>query len=123
MKRSNCLASRFSIHLVTSKPLTSPANLVANCEQSKRVMGPMPLCPRMTPCQVSSVPIPTGVTNPMPVMTTRLFCMCLDVIDRVLDRLDLFGVLVWDLDLECLLERKHQLDDRERIGFQILGER
>src|SRR5262249_34014165 len=123
MKRSYVLASRFSIHLVMSKFFTSPANLVANCEQSNCVMGPMPLCPRTRPCQVSSVPMPSGVARPIPVTTTRLFCMCFYVINRVLDGLDLLGVLVRDLDLERFFEREHELDDRQRIGLEVLGER
>src|SRR5437867_3494524 len=109
MNRSNCLASRFSIQRPTSKPLTSPAKWVANCEASKCVMGAMPLRPRRSACQVSSVPTPQGVTRPMPVTTTLRVTvhLCgdadavsmrvgLDVVDGVLDRLDLLGVLVGD---------------------------
>src|SRR5437879_2838982 len=101
MKRSNCRASRFSIQRVTSNPLTSPANRVANCEQSKCVMGAIPLWPRTSACQVSSVPTPQGVTRPMPVTTTLRVTIHLsgdahgvsvrvglDVVDGVLDGLD-----------------------------------
>ncbi len=40
-------------------------------EQSNSVMGPMPLSPASSARQLSAVPMPTGVTSPMPVMTTR----------------------------------------------------
>ena len=71
--------------------------------------------------------MPTGDTTPIPVTTTRLitpsapFCpspiccsaaairlgMALDIVDGVLHRPDLFGVLIRDLDPELLLQRHH----------------
>ncbi len=39
--------------------------------ESKSVMGAMPLSPASSARQVSAVPMPTGVTRPRPVMTTR----------------------------------------------------
>ena len=63
-------ASRDVIQRVGSKPFTSPAKCVANAVWSKWVMGPMPDLPARSPCQVSSVPMATGVTSPMPVTTT-----------------------------------------------------
>ena len=71
MNRSTCLASREVIQRVGSQLLISPANLVAKFEASKWVIGPMPERPSMRPFQVSSVPMPTGVTRPTPVITTR----------------------------------------------------
>ena len=75
MNRSIVLASREVIHCVGSQPLTSPANFVAKFETSKRVIGPMPERPSRSPFQVSSVPMPTGVTRPTPVITTRRLAM------------------------------------------------
>src|SRR6478672_5572897 len=134
MKRSMVFASREVIQRVTSKPLTSPAKCVANREWSKWVMGPMPDLPASSPCHVSSVPTAIGVTSPIPVTTTlramrdaslsaRLLRVRFDVVDGVPDGLDLLGVLVRDLDLELLFEREHQLDDRQRVRLQVLGER
>src|ERR1022692_3426961 len=37
---------------------------------SKAVIGPMPLLPARTPCQVASVPMPTEDSKPTPVTTT-----------------------------------------------------
>src|SRR5262245_12554440 len=125
--RSRLLASRLSIQRVASKFFTSPANLVAKSLVSKSVMGAMPDVPAVTAVHVSSTPIASGVTSPIPVTTTlRAFMLRLrvrlDVFDRVFHGLDLLGVLVGDLDAEVLFERQHQLDHRQRVGFQIVGE-
>src|SRR6266568_8707071 len=116
-------------------------------------MGPMPLWPWTRACQFSSIPTPSGVTSPIPVMTTlrmsspkivvggptncqtrdepssrgtaRRFLLLdvrLHVIDRVLDGLDLLGVLVGDLDVEGLLEREHELDDGQGVRLEIVDE-
>jgi hypothetical protein len=61
----------FGIHCSGAKPFTSPAMRAGNVLASKSVMGPMPERASSTDVQVSSVPIPFGVTRPMPVMTTR----------------------------------------------------
>src|SRR5262249_13782331 len=109
----------------------------------------MPLFPSTSARQFSSTPIPSGVTRPMPVMTT--LCMLsfwskvrptasrtgqapapsgyllldvgLDVVDGILDGLDLLGILLGDLDVERLLERQNQLHDGERIFFEVVNER
>src|SRR6185503_18843787 len=144
-KRSRCLSSRLSKNRDASQFLTSHANLVANWEASNSVIGPAPLRPASSADQVVSRSLPTGVTRPIPVMTTRrmamlyrtrpglacpwratarrLFRMGLDVVRRVLDRLDLLGVLLGDRDLELLLEREHELDDGQRVRLQVVDER
>src|SRR3954452_1034313 len=105
MKRSISLSFFFSMKRVPSQSFTSPANRTRNAEQSKRVIGAMPLCPSSRAAHDSARPVPTGVTRPMPVMTTRsmssylerrelLLSVLLDVVDRVLDGADLLGVLV-----------------------------
>jgi hypothetical protein len=45
--------------------------LVGSGEASKRVMGPIPDFPWISAAQNSSAVLPTGVTAPTPVMTTR----------------------------------------------------
>src|SRR5882672_7355365 len=47
-------------------------------------MGAMPDCPRNNACQVASVPMPTGLTRPIPVTTIwRLLTMaCVRCIDH-----------------------------------------
>src|SRR5688500_14082804 len=110
----------------------------------------MPDLPSSMPPQLCSLPIPTGVTRPTPVITARRFDMNLwpssielrarpvpvadaragggllgarlDVVDGVAHGLDLLRVLVRDLDLEGLFERQDQLDDGQRVGLQVLGE-
>src|SRR5258708_25502908 len=97
--------------------------------------------------KASLVPTPTGVTSPMPVMTTRsmtricenfglaarpegptdaalplLLSVLLDVVDRVLHGPDLLGVLVGDVDFERLFEREHELDQTERVGAEVVDE-
>jgi hypothetical protein len=38
----------------------------------KLLISATPDCPAQSACQLSSTPIPSGVTSPIPVMTTRL---------------------------------------------------
>src|SRR5205809_5532958 len=74
MKESIFLTSFFSNHCSGSKFLTSAAILVENCVVSKREILETPLRPSQRPFHVSSVPVPSAVTNPTPVTTTLLFC-------------------------------------------------
>src|SRR5579863_8922901 len=71
MKRSSSLSFFRSIQRVGSQSLTSPAIRTRKAEQSKRVMPATPLRPSSKALHDSAVPTPTGVTRPMPVMTTR----------------------------------------------------
>ncbi len=48
--------------------------------------------------------------------------MPLDVVDGVLNRADLLGVFVRDVDLERLFEGKDELDQPKRIRAQIVDE-
>src|SRR5574338_46822 len=127
-KRSTCLSSRLSNHLLGSQLFTSHANFVANSEASNWVIGPAPFLPASNEAHVDSISFPIGVTRPMPVTTTRRririsyrgrrrvsLRVGLDVVRGVLDRLDLLGVFLRNRDLEFLLEREHQLDDGERV--------
>src|SRR5712691_8882513 len=74
MNESIFLTSFFSNQRSGSKSLTSAAILVENCVVSKRVILVTPLRPSHRPFQVSSVPVPSAVTNPTPVTTTLFFC-------------------------------------------------
>src|SRR3954467_9054582 len=109
MKMSIFLTSFFSMNASGSKPLTSPAMRVANCEASNLVIVSTPLRPSLIPSQFASVPIPSDDTRPMPVPPTRrLLVMSLllglgvgfDVLDRFLHPGDLLGILVGDFDTE-----------------------
>src|ERR1019366_5004369 len=128
VKRSISLSFFRSMKRVGSQPLTSPAMRTRKAEQSNSEMGPMPLCPASSALQDSAVPMPTGVTRPMPVMTTRsigdalLLSVLLDVVDGVLDGADLLRVFVRDVDLESLFERQHELHQAERVGTQVVDE-
>jgi hypothetical protein len=55
-----------------SKSLTMPPMRTGNVPASKVVIGPTPLRPASSACQVLSTSLPTGVTAPMPVIATRL---------------------------------------------------
>src|SRR5262245_30263223 len=73
MKESIFLTSFFSNQCRGSKPFTSAAILVENWVVSNREIAVMPLRPSQSAFHVSSVPVPSAVTNPTPVTTTRLF--------------------------------------------------
>src|SRR5712691_9966952 len=81
--------------------------------------------------------MPSGVTSPMPVTTTRLMpgrtppgllpwrpttrsAMRLDEADRVLDGHDLLGRVIRDFAPEFLFEGHHQLDRVKAVGPQIV---
>ena len=76
MKRSTVFASRESSSAWDRSPCTSPANCVANAVWSNCVIGPMPDLPASEPLHVSSVPMASGVTSPMPVTTTLRAMRC-----------------------------------------------
>src|SRR5215467_105695 len=138
MKRSIFLSSFFSTIRSGSNPLTSPAMRVSRRFASKRVMGPIPDRPAQMAVQYSGTELPTGVSTPSPVTTTRAsdracsrptritpslsLGVVLDVLDRVPDRRDLLGILVRDLDVELLFEGHDQLDRVQRVGSQVFDE-
>src|SRR5437870_1363073 len=132
MKMSIFLTSFFSMNASGSKPFTSPAMRVANCDASNLVIVVTPLHPALSAFQFASVPIPSDDTRPMPVTTTRrvlamslLFALGvrLDVLDGFLYTRDLLSILVRNLDAELLFERHHELDGVERVGAEIVHER
>src|SRR5579884_3451192 len=105
-------------------------------------MGPMPLRPAIRFAQTSSVPMPHAQTRPTPVTTTRRFTarlphagsspgrsiplglgMLFDVVDGVLDRRNLLGVLVRNFDSEGFLERHDQLDGVQRVRTEVVDKR
>src|SRR6185312_1039522 len=100
-------------------------------------------------CQVISRPQPTGVTRPMPVMTTRRSAIdfsaelrkpsataslpktvrrpsaveaFFDELHRIADGLDVLGRVVGDLDVEFLFEGHNQFDVIEAVCAQIVDE-
>src|SRR5258705_4677709 len=74
---------------------------------SNFVIGPMPDLPCVSADQNSSTVLPTGVSAPMPVTTTRrgstALRVVLDVLDGVADGHDVPGLLASDLDVRGLL--------------------
>src|SRR2546427_9797558 len=74
MNESIFLTSFLSNQRGGSKFLTSAAILVENLVVSNREIIVTPLRPSHRPFHVSSVPVPSAVTNPTPVTTTLLFC-------------------------------------------------
>src|SRR3954470_19947640 len=123
------------MYLFSSKLRTSPAMRVTYLNwplaslplTSNFVIGPTPDLPCLRDDQNSSVVLPTGVSAPRPVMTTRRSFMpglrvVLDVLDGVADGHDLLGVLVGDLDVEVLLQGHDELDGIEGVGAQVLDE-
>src|SRR5256885_9416095 len=119
MKVSMWRASFAGMYSSTLKPFTSPANLHAKFDGSNFVMVAMPDLPASRLDQPSATVLPTGLTRPSPVTTTRrrlmrilLSCSGLlvlhGVVDRQLHRRDLLGFLVGDFDLELVFECHHQ---------------
>src|SRR5262245_19215580 len=89
----------------------------------------MPWRPVVSPVQNSSRPVPTGVTGPMPVTTTRSPMpslrgseLLLDEGDGLSDRLDALHLLLGDVDAPLLLEGEHRLHEVEPVRVQVLGE-
>src|SRR5919201_2172051 len=127
-------ASFLSTYLSSSKLRTSPAMRVTNWYSpfavlvcaSNFVIGPMPDLPCISADQNSSTVLPTGVSAPRPVTTTRrggtALGIVLDVLDSVAHRHDLLGILVGDLDVEVLLQGHDELDRVEGVGAQIFDE-
>src|SRR5690349_22834170 len=107
------------------------------------VSGPTPERPVTIPSHVEATSPPSGVVAPSPVMTTSAVtvslpcpgprdtrarsrsCLALgldDVGDRVADRLEVLHLVVGDLHAELLLGRNHDLDHRQRVHVEVLGE-
>src|SRR5678815_691641 len=146
--RSVRLLSLRSMNSEASKLRTSQPKRVGYALMSKAVMLAAPLFPATIPFQVPALLLPSAVTRPTPVITTRRFefainaaarrvprgpqrhamnaavltCLGGDVIDRVLHGLDLLGFLVRNIQTEFVFERHDELDGVERVRLQILGE-
>src|SRR4051794_30102060 len=71
-KRSMRRACLNSIHCAGSKSLTSQANLTGKSETSNCVIGPAPDSPASRASHVVATSLPSGVSAPRPVITTRL---------------------------------------------------
>src|SRR4051794_28987452 len=101
------------MYLSGSKPFTSQAKRTDSFCGSNFVIGAAPGVPASSAVQVDSTSVPTGVTSPRPVTTTRraklLPDLLVEVIHGVADGAQLLGVLVRDVDVELLLERHHEL--------------
>src|SRR5581483_2942063 len=128
-------ASFLSTYFSSSKLRISPAMRVANwnsplgvlASASNLLIGPMPDLPSMSADQNSSTVLPTGVSAPSPVTTTRGVStiglrVVLDVLDHVADGHDLLRVLVRNLDVEVLLQGHDELHGVERVGAEVFDE-
>src|SRR5262245_14887856 len=98
---------------------------------SKSVIRTPPLLPASRRDQVVDTPLPSGVTMPMPVTTTRRIELTrglnsggalLQEADGVADRQDRLGCIVGDLDAEFLFEGHHELNRIEAVRAQIVDE-
>src|SRR5262245_3126835 len=110
----------------------SPPKRTEKPSVSKRRSGPMPERPASAASQVEAASPPSGDTQPRPVTTTRRLGVGIgsvglellpEVGDDVAEGLELLGVVLGDLDSELLLHRHHELDEVERIGAEVVGER
>src|SRR6266542_4455377 len=104
---------------VGSKSVHSAATLDGTSSGSTRVRGPTPERPAVMASQYALTPIPTGVTAPIPVTTTRRtflpHCRLLGdhQVGRFADGLDASDLVVRDLDAELLFEGQDDLDQVE----------
>src|SRR5215470_143525 len=105
-------------------------------------MAPMPDWLASKRRHVASTPHPSGVTIPIPVITTRLIpietqpadgtrgipahaassAMRLDKVDRVLHRYDLLGGVIRNLAAKFLLESHDELHGVEAVGSEVVDE-
>src|SRR5436305_3230323 len=69
--RDTCLRSRASTHASSSNSGISPPIWTSRFEESKRDIRFTPDFPASTARQKASLPIPFGLTTPIPVITTR----------------------------------------------------
>src|SRR6266404_3771115 len=88
MNGSIFLMSRRSMKSSGAKSWTSPAMRDGKSATGKRVIGPMPERPAIRAVQFFSTPVPSGVTRPTPVTTTRRrpFCASFPTNRRMLGR-------------------------------------
>src|SRR4029077_9179803 len=112
--RSKRRTSFLSRNRPGSKPLTSHANFTGLCTGSNRVIGPAPERPAIRPSHVLCTSVPRGVTTPRPVIAPRRVMrsfphLLVQVLQRLSHRAQLLGFLVWNVDVEFLLERHYQL--------------
>src|ERR1700722_10310670 len=63
-----------------------------------------------------------GSTTASTQRDSGLVAALVDVLDGLLNRGDLFGVLVRNLDLELFFKSHHQLDGVERVGSEVVHE-
>src|SRR5580704_1708484 len=142
-KMMNWSMRRWSLGGIQSSALKRPDSLSPSgtcaairagmSETSKDWMAPTPDPPLIRRAHTRSMPRPSGVTNPIPVMTTRLMqtdpvpggsrarsAVRLDEAHRVLDGYDLFRGIVGYLAAELLLERHDELDRVEAVRPQIV---
>src|SRR5262245_7514417 len=135
-----------------SKCFTSPAICVSKGAGSKCVIRSMPHWPARRFCHKVSTSLPSGVTAPKPVMTTRrsevsdaiksngaawadtsrscpgkvqwklLAAQVLDVLDHVAHALELLGFLVGYFVAELLFKSHDQFDRIQGVGPQVFNE-
>src|SRR3954452_9002969 len=109
-----------------SKPLTSQAKRTESCWGSNLVIGAAPGVPASNALQLDSTSVPTGVTSPRPVTTTRFAKLLPDflveIIHGIADGTKLLGIFVGNVDVELLLERHDELDRVQAVGAEVFHE-
>src|SRR5918992_3687572 len=109
-----------------SNPFTSQAKRTDWSLGSNLVIGAAPGVPASSALQADSPSVPTGVTRPRPVTTTRrvnlLSDLLVQVVHGVADGPQLLGVLIRDVDVEFLLEGHDQLDGVQAVGAEVVHE-
>src|SRR5919112_3442259 len=114
------------MYLSGSNPFTSQAKRTESFWGSNFVIGAAPGVPASSALQVDSTSVPTGVTSPRPVTTTRcvkLFpYLFMEVRHGIADGSELFRLLVRDINVELFFEGHHELDSIEAVGTEVFHE-
>src|SRR3990170_5676166 len=112
--------ARMFFQLVSTSPpsgVTRPRPVTT----TRRIAHSM-LVPKQTASRIVREAVVPRLRRNLAAGGPRSGLVLVDIVDRVLDRRDLLGGVVRNLDPELFLERHHQLDDVEAVGAQIVDE-
>src|SRR5262245_8822364 len=108
---------------------TTPAMRAGRSSTLKCSIRLTPDLPATSRSHVASAFAASGVTSPMPVMTTRRMRACRALalplrneLHRVADGLDVFGRIVRNFDAKLFFERHHEFDIVKAVGAQVIDE-
>src|SRR6266404_2136340 len=116
--------SNASSNAITNSTVSSESAPRSSTNDAFDVTSPSstPNCSTMICLTLSSTPAIDCAFLKLGVLLLHRLGMVLDVIDRVLHRLDGFGLVIRDLEVEGLFKSHDELHPVERIGAQVIDE-